>query len=462
MPRSHGCGSRGRGERPFYLWVHLYDPHQPYEPPDEYRRKAPTPYAGRGDVRRCTGGAPAGCARRARPARNTLIVYLSDHGESLGEHGEPTHGIFLYGATLDVPLIIAPPTAAAARLAGRRSSRAGACAAWRAWWTSRRRCSTSSGCLRHPVSTASACCRWWRTRAASRRLALRPTRRTRSPARVVRGDLLPAIPLQLERARRRRDGALEVRARAAIRALRPAQDPKELHDVSAEHPQVAATLASAPRLDEPARGQASAPDTGQARSRSARAAAGARLRRRGRRRSSSPHRAAAGSERRTPAAAGAAAGPDRPRRGTARRGSQAAGGAGAEGPREPGGLRHALVRLLAPQATPRARSRRRKRAVALDPESGLAVLDLALAFQAAGRAGRSRRRIRAGAGARPRQPESASQPRRDSSGRGEQEKAFESVSRARWRSAPQSGAGADQPGQRGARDESLRRCRGRR
>ena len=44
-----------------------------------------------------------------------LVVYLSDHGESLGEHGEPTHGIFLYGATLDVPLIIAPPRGRDAR-----------------------------------------------------------------------------------------------------------------------------------------------------------------------------------------------------------------------------------------------------------------------------------------------------------------------------------------------------------
>ena len=55
----------------------------------------------------------------------TLVVYVSDHGESLGEHGEPTHGTFLYGATLDVPLIVAPPTGTGAgspalMLAGRR------------------------------------------------------------------------------------------------------------------------------------------------------------------------------------------------------------------------------------------------------------------------------------------------------------------------------------------------------
>ncbi len=86
--------------------------------------------------------------------RNTLIVYLSDHGESLGEHGEPTHGIFLYGATLDVPLIIAPPPGAT--LGSPRSDRwpGGASAVWPASWTSHRRCSTWSGCPCRPDSTA--------------------------------------------------------------------------------------------------------------------------------------------------------------------------------------------------------------------------------------------------------------------------------------------------------------------
>ena len=114
-----------RGERPFYLWVHLYDPHEPYAPPEEYRRRAPTAYAGEvmyadSQVARLLEALDALGFRR-----NTLIVYLSDHGESLGEHGEPTHGIFLYGATLDVPLIIAPPPGAvlgspALPLVGRR------------------------------------------------------------------------------------------------------------------------------------------------------------------------------------------------------------------------------------------------------------------------------------------------------------------------------------------------------
>jgi len=116
---------RRRGERPFYLWVHLFDPHEPYAPPDAYLRRAPTAYAGEAlyadsQVERLLGALDALGLRQ-----NTLIVYLSDHGEALGDHGESTHGIFLYGATLDVPMILAPPAgaglgSASLALAGRR------------------------------------------------------------------------------------------------------------------------------------------------------------------------------------------------------------------------------------------------------------------------------------------------------------------------------------------------------
>ena len=99
-----------RGDRPFYLWLHFYDPHDPYAPPEEYRRRAPTAYAGEvmyadAQVARLLAALDALGLRR-----NTVIVYLADHGESLGEHGESAHGIFLYGATIDVPMIIAPPS----------------------------------------------------------------------------------------------------------------------------------------------------------------------------------------------------------------------------------------------------------------------------------------------------------------------------------------------------------------
>ncbi len=107
-----------RGERPFYLWVHLYDPHEPYAPPEEYRRRAPTAYAGEvlyadAQVERLLAALDALGLRRT-----TAVLYLSDHGEALGDHGEPTHGIFLYGATLDVPMILSPPSGAERGFAG--------------------------------------------------------------------------------------------------------------------------------------------------------------------------------------------------------------------------------------------------------------------------------------------------------------------------------------------------------
>jgi len=116
-----------RGERPFYLWVHLYDPHEPYAPPEEYRRRAPTAYAGEVMYADAQIGRLLEALDALGLRRRTVLVYHSDHGESLGDHGESTHGIFLYGATLDVPLILAPPPGAALgspalALAGRRAS----------------------------------------------------------------------------------------------------------------------------------------------------------------------------------------------------------------------------------------------------------------------------------------------------------------------------------------------------
>ncbi len=107
-----------RAGRPFYLWIHLYDPHDPYNPPEEYRRRAPTAYAGEvlyadSQVARLLDALDVMGLRQ-----RTLIYYVSDHGESLGEHGEATHGIFLYGSTLDVPMIVAPPSGVSRGSAG--------------------------------------------------------------------------------------------------------------------------------------------------------------------------------------------------------------------------------------------------------------------------------------------------------------------------------------------------------
>lgn len=97
-------------QRPFFLWLHLFDPHAPYEPPPAFRAL----YAGRhydGEVAFVDtqiGRLLAGL-ERAGLSGKTLVVLLSDHGEGLGEHGEQTHGVLLYDATLHVPLLLRLP-----------------------------------------------------------------------------------------------------------------------------------------------------------------------------------------------------------------------------------------------------------------------------------------------------------------------------------------------------------------
>jgi len=100
----------GLGKERFFLWVHLYDPHAPYDPPEPYgERFASDRYDGEiAYADACLGRLLDGLSRRGKLAK-TLIVVAADHGESLGEHGEATHGVFLYDATLSVPLLIAPP-----------------------------------------------------------------------------------------------------------------------------------------------------------------------------------------------------------------------------------------------------------------------------------------------------------------------------------------------------------------
>ena len=93
---------RGR----FFAWVHVYDPHSPYQPPDEYAAQyRDQPYYGEvAFVDHALG--PLLDRLRGLP-RPTLVIITADHGESLGEHGEATHGMFAYESTLHVPLIVA-------------------------------------------------------------------------------------------------------------------------------------------------------------------------------------------------------------------------------------------------------------------------------------------------------------------------------------------------------------------
>ena len=94
--------------RPTFLWVHLYDPHDPYRPPEPFAtRFAGRPYDGEiAYMDSEVGRLLAALEARHRP---TLVAAVADHGESLGEHRERTHSYFIYGATQDVPFILSLP-----------------------------------------------------------------------------------------------------------------------------------------------------------------------------------------------------------------------------------------------------------------------------------------------------------------------------------------------------------------
>ena len=98
-------------DRPWFVWAHLYDPHEPYTPPEPFAsRYSQDPYSGEIAYADQALGRFLDRLRAAGPAlERTLIVIASDHGESLGEHGERTHGLFAYEATLRVPLIAWAP-----------------------------------------------------------------------------------------------------------------------------------------------------------------------------------------------------------------------------------------------------------------------------------------------------------------------------------------------------------------
>jgi arylsulfatase A-like enzyme/Flp pilus assembly protein TadD len=95
-------------EPPFFLWVHYFDPHLPYVPPEPYRSRFPDrPYDGEIAFVDHELGRLLVAARRRAPV--LLVAVAGDHGESLGEHGEDGHGVFLYQATVRVPLVLAGP-----------------------------------------------------------------------------------------------------------------------------------------------------------------------------------------------------------------------------------------------------------------------------------------------------------------------------------------------------------------
>ena len=98
------------GGTPFFAWIHLYDPHSPYRPPEPFAsRYKGHPYNGE------IAFADSQIARLISTLQSrglydrTVIVVMGDHGESLGEHGESSHGFFVYNSVTHVPLVIRTP-----------------------------------------------------------------------------------------------------------------------------------------------------------------------------------------------------------------------------------------------------------------------------------------------------------------------------------------------------------------
>jgi choline-sulfatase len=97
-------------QRPFFVWLHFYDPHDPYDPEPPFKsRYATSPYDGEIAYVDSAVGRLLATLRAQGLYDRTLIVVAADHGEAFGEHGERSHGLFLYDETLHVPLLIKLP-----------------------------------------------------------------------------------------------------------------------------------------------------------------------------------------------------------------------------------------------------------------------------------------------------------------------------------------------------------------
>jgi arylsulfatase A-like enzyme/Tfp pilus assembly protein PilF len=98
-----------RPQGPFFLWVHLYDPHAPYDPPEPFYSRFSDPYDAEIAYADDMLGQLFAELRSDSLFDGSLIAVASDHGEAFGEHGEIMHGVFLYDETIHVPLLIKLP-----------------------------------------------------------------------------------------------------------------------------------------------------------------------------------------------------------------------------------------------------------------------------------------------------------------------------------------------------------------
>jgi arylsulfatase A-like enzyme len=139
----------GDREQPFFAFLHFYDPHRPYDPPDPFEPGIEDSRARyRGEILYVDSllGKLLDFLEARGLSDSTVVVVTADHGESLGEHGEDTHGFFLYQSTLRVPLLVRAPVFPAG----------GASRMSRAPWTSLPRPSNSSESKRRRASKGRA------------------------------------------------------------------------------------------------------------------------------------------------------------------------------------------------------------------------------------------------------------------------------------------------------------------
>ena len=97
-------------ESKFFTWIHLYDPHKPYDPPTPFDQYGEDPYRGEVEYTDSAIGEFLSFLRAEGLYEKSLIVVTSDHGESLGAHGEREHGFFVYEPAVWVPLIMRAPS----------------------------------------------------------------------------------------------------------------------------------------------------------------------------------------------------------------------------------------------------------------------------------------------------------------------------------------------------------------
>ncbi len=100
---------REETKKPFFVWVHFFDPHQPNDPSMAEQTKSPSAYDAEIAVADEGVGLLLAELQKLGALDRTLVVLTADHGESLGQHGEKTHAVFIYDATVHIPLIVRAP-----------------------------------------------------------------------------------------------------------------------------------------------------------------------------------------------------------------------------------------------------------------------------------------------------------------------------------------------------------------